>query len=89
MSFPNANNVYAAGATLSYVAGNQVNIHNATPGAKHAILLVEYKLAQRIVTLQGGHLPHAFSAAFESLDPEKLVRCLEGTRVDILDRVYR
>jgi hypothetical protein len=35
MSFPNAKNVYAAGATFSYVAGNQVNIHNTTAGAKH------------------------------------------------------
>jgi hypothetical protein len=35
MSFPNAENVYANGATINHVAGNQVNNNNATPGAKH------------------------------------------------------
>ena len=39
--------------------------------------------------LQDGHPPHVFSATFESLDAEKVVRCFEGTRVDILDQVYR
>ena len=29
------------------------------------------------------------SAAFESLDPQKIVRCFEGTRVDVLDQLRR
>ena len=39
--------------------------------------------------LQDGHPPHVVSATFESLDAQKVVRCFEGTRVDILDQVYR
>ena len=41
------------------------------------------------MTSQDGQPPRVFSAAFESLDAEKVVRCLEGTRVDILGQVYR
>jgi hypothetical protein len=40
------------------------------------------------IELQDGHLPRVFSAAFESLDPGKIARCLDGTRADVLDRVY-
>ena len=29
-----------------------------------------------------------FSAAFESLDPQKITRCFEGTRVDVLGELY-
>ena len=29
------------------------------------------------------------SAAFESLDPQKIVRCFEGTRVDVLGQLRR
>jgi hypothetical protein len=39
--------------------------------------------------VQDGHLPYAVSATFESLDSADLVRCLEGTREDVLLQVYR
>src|SRR5258705_13071070 len=45
-------------------------------------------MRQLYTCYQDGHPPHAISATFESLDPEKLVRCSDGTRMDILDRVY-
>src|SRR6266478_9222170 len=39
--------------------------------------------------LQDVYVPRVFSAAFESLDAGKVARCLEGTRVDILNLISR
>ena len=81
-----ASNIDASGATFNYVAGNQVNNHNST-GANHVGPFTCAKLTETLI-LQDRHAPRVFSAAFESLDAENTVRCLEGTRVDILDQVY-
>jgi NACHT domain len=64
----------------------EVNTISTTLPQVRNISAVLANKAQQVVP-QGVHPPHAISAAFESLNPEKLVRCLEGTRIDILDRL--
>ncbi|KAF8816122.1 hypothetical protein BYT27DRAFT_7185365 [Phlegmacium glaucopus] len=39
--------------------------------------------------VKDGRPPMVFSASFESLDPQKVARCLDGTRVDVLGQLRR
>ncbi|KAF8809204.1 WD40 repeat-like protein [Phlegmacium glaucopus] len=39
--------------------------------------------------VKDGRPPMVFSASFESLDPQKVARCFDGTRVDVLGQLRR
>jgi hypothetical protein len=75
-------------SSVTYVAGDQTNIQNATQGVKPLGRSWRFVKLNKLLILLDAYLPYAASAAFEYLDSTDMSRCLEGTREDVLRQIH-